>query len=185
MIVSFPCQSMNTYTLLKKRQIHTRLVTVHLARAPPGQVNRASPCQTLRQKLWKNRWALHCALKVNGRRLCWATGRSKFLSWGCFIRKAKLTLSRCSYSGCVSKSSLAGLSCQDSTYRRRGNSSGSWSPSYAVSLVQSGGLEFTASESLQEPMSRNKYSMQRLCYLIRNLYLDSATHTWYSCAIIS
>ena len=36
-----------------KKQIHTRLATVHPAHTPTGQVNHKPPCQTLRQKFEK------------------------------------------------------------------------------------------------------------------------------------
>lgn len=89
-----------------------------------------------------------------------ATGRRKFLSRGCFTGKAELTLSRCSSSGCVSKSSLAALSCEDRAQTRgRANSWGSLRLGCAVPLLQSGGLGFTASEPAQEPTPGSKHGI--------------------------
>lgn len=51
-VFNFPVKVWTHIHRLKK-QIHTRLATVHLAQTPTGQVNHESPCQTLQQKFEK------------------------------------------------------------------------------------------------------------------------------------
>lgn len=155
-----------TYIHCLKNQIHTRLATVHLAQTPTGQVNHEPPCQTLRQKFEKT----DGPYIVPWRSMDVGSARplGEVNSWAEDVsqRKQSLHSPDVQIQGVSAESSLAGLSCQDSAQRRRrGNSSGSLSPSYAVSLVQTGGLGFTASELTQEPMPGNKHSTQGLCIL--------------------